>query len=91
MKTFLDRLGVFRLLNLGVAEYLGLETSVRIQLSNLVAILGIFSNIEYSIFFVIAGAPHYLVMNVIHVLVICSLIYVLYLNTRGRYFFLGFS
>ncbi|TGM74076.1 sensor histidine kinase [Leptospira mtsangambouensis] len=87
MKTFLDRLGVFRLLNLGVAEYLGLETSVRIQLSNLVAILGIFSNIEYSIFFAIAGAPHYLVMNVIHVLVICSLIYVLYLNTRGRYFF----
>ncbi|PJZ84204.1 sensor histidine kinase [Leptospira harrisiae] len=87
MKTLLNRWGVYRLLNLGVTDQLGLESSVRVQLSNLVAILGIFSNIEYSIFFVIAGAPYYQIMNIIHIFVICSLIYVLYLNTRQRYFF----
>lgn len=86
MSNLIDKLGIRRLLNLGVTEELSLESSVRVQLSNLVALLGIFSNIQYSIFFVIAGAPHYLLMNVIHVFVIAFLVYVLYLNTRKRYF-----
>lgn len=50
MKAILDRLGIRRLLNLGVTEQLGLEASVRVQLSNLVAFLGIISNIQYSVF-----------------------------------------
>ncbi|TGL40832.1 sensor histidine kinase [Leptospira perdikensis] len=85
MKVLLDRLGIRRLLNLGVTEHLGLESSVRVQLSNLIAVLGIYSNIQYSIFFVIAGAPHYRIMNLIHVCVITSLVFVLYLNIKGKY------
>ncbi|MBM9545899.1 HAMP domain-containing histidine kinase [Leptospira sp. 201903074] len=85
MKALLDRLGIRWLLNLGVTEHLGLESSVRVQLSNLIAILGIFSNIQYSIFFFIAGAPHYQIMNVIHCFVISALVLVLYLNTKERY------
>lgn len=85
MKAIFDRLGIRRLLNLGVTEQLGLESSVRVQLSNLIAFLGIFSNIQYSIFFVIAGAPHYQFMNLIHLIVISLLVLVLYLNTKERY------
>ncbi|MGE8722035.1 sensor histidine kinase [Leptospira terpstrae] len=87
MKAFLGRLGIRWLLNLGVTDHLGLESSVRVQLSNLISILGIFSNIQYSFFFAIAGAPHYLVMNVIHTFVILVLVLVLYLNWKERYSF----
>ncbi|XDD53273.1 sensor histidine kinase [Leptospira sp. WS4.C2] len=85
MKTILERLGIRWLLNLGVTEQLDLESSVRVQLSNLIAFLGIFSNIKYSIFFVIAGAPHYQFMNLIHAIVIALLVFVLYLNTKESY------
>ncbi|MCW7493616.1 HAMP domain-containing histidine kinase [Leptospira sp. 2 VSF19] len=86
MSNLIDKLGIRRLLNLGVTEELSLDSSVRVQLSNLVSVLGIFSNIQYSIFFVIAGAPHYQFMNVIHVMVISLLVFVLYLNTKEKYF-----
>lgn len=85
MKAFLGRLGIRWLLNLGVTDHLGLESSVRVQLSNLISILGIFSNIQYSFFFAIAGAPHYQLMNVIHCFVILVLVLVLYLNWKERY------
>lgn len=85
MKAFLGRLGIRWLLNLGVTDHLGLESSVRVQLSNLISILGIFSNFQYSFFFAIAGAPKYQVMNVIHCFVILVLVLVLYLNWKERY------
>ncbi|GBF41728.1 two component response regulator sensor protein [Leptospira ellinghausenii] len=62
-----------------------LQTSVRVQLANLIAILGILSNIQYSIFFVVAGAPNVWIMNCIHLSVICIFSYILYLNYKERY------
>lgn len=85
MKALLDRLGIRRLLNLGVTKHLGLESSVRVQLSNLIAVLGIFSNIQYSFLFMIAGAPYYQIMNLVHVFVIATLLFVFYLNVKERY------
>ncbi|PJZ44958.1 sensor histidine kinase [Leptospira brenneri] len=85
MKVLLDKLGVRKLLNFGVTEHLGLESSVRVQLSNLIAVLGIFSNIQYSIFFTITKAPYYQVMNFVHSFVIFVFIIVFYFNIKGKY------
>ncbi|TGL87203.1 sensor histidine kinase [Leptospira congkakensis] len=85
MKVILDWLGIRKLLNLGVTEHLGLEASVRVQLSNLIAVLGIFSNIQYSIFFTIAEAPFYQFMNYIHTFVVFVFLVILYLNVKGKY------
>lgn len=85
MKSVIKRIGLRYLLNLGVNNQLDLQTSVRVQLSNLIAILGIVSNIQYSILFTIAGAPNVWIMNVIHFFVICTLSYILYLNQKEKY------
>ncbi|MCW7503323.1 sensor histidine kinase [Leptospira paudalimensis] len=85
MKLVFHKIGLRYLLNLGVNHQLDLQTSVRVQLANLIAILGIFSNIQYSILFVIAGAPNVWIMNCIHLSVICIFSYILYLNFKEQY------
>ncbi|MCW7468098.1 sensor histidine kinase [Leptospira kanakyensis] len=85
MNVLLERLSIRKLLNLGVTEQLGLESSVRVQLSNLIAFLGIFSNVQYSLFFTIAEAPYYQVMNFVHTIVVFVFFMVLYFNLKGRY------
>ncbi|WP_108958884.1 sensor histidine kinase [Leptospira ellinghausenii] len=85
MKLVFRKIGLRYLLNLGVNHQLDLQTSVRVQLANLIAILGILSNIQYSIFFVVAGAPNVWIMNCIHLSVICIFSYILYLNYKERY------
>ncbi|MBL0953194.1 MAG: HAMP domain-containing histidine kinase [Leptospira sp.] len=85
MKLVFHKIGLRYLLNLGVNHQLDLQTSVRVQLANLIAILGIISNIQYSILFVIAGAPNVWIMNCIHLSVICIFSYILYLNFKEQY------
>ncbi|MCW7463376.1 sensor histidine kinase [Leptospira limi] len=85
MKLVFHKIGLRYLLNLGVKHQLDLQTSVRVQLANLIAVLGIFSNIQYSILFVVAGAPNVWIMNCIHLSVICIFSYILYLNFKERY------
>lgn len=85
MKLVFRKIGLRYLLNLGVNHQLDLQTSVRVQLANLIAILGILSNIQYSILFVVAGAPNVWIMNCIHLSVICIFSYILYLNFKERY------
>ncbi|WP_246837987.1 hypothetical protein [Leptospira levettii] len=85
MKLVFQKIGLRYLLNLGVNHQLDLQTSVRVQLANLIAILGILSNIQYSILFVIAGAPNVWIMNCIHLSVITIFSYILYLNFKEQY------
>lgn len=85
MKFVLNQIGLRFLLNLGINNQLDLQTSVRVQLANLVAILGIFSNIQYSILFLIVGAPNVRIMNIIHLFVIVSLSCALFLNLKAKY------
>ncbi|MCW7506380.1 sensor histidine kinase [Leptospira levettii] len=85
MKLVFQKIGLRYLLNLGVNHQLDLQTSVRVQLANLIAILGILSNIQYSILFVIAGAPNVWIMNCIHLSVITVFSYILYLNFKEQY------
>ncbi|TGM33676.1 sensor histidine kinase [Leptospira biflexa] len=85
MKFVFNSNGIRFLLNLGVNNQLDLQTSVRVQLANLIAILGILSNIQYSILFTIAGAPNVWIMNLIHFAVVCTLSYILYLNKKEKY------
>ncbi|TGM75172.1 sensor histidine kinase [Leptospira levettii] len=85
MKLVFQKIGLRYLLNLGVNHQLDIQTSVRVQLANLIAILGILSNIQYSILFVIAGAPNVWIMNCIHLSVITIFSYILYLNFKEQY------
>ncbi|XDD45518.1 sensor histidine kinase [Leptospira sp. WS39.C2] len=85
MKFFVKKFRLRFLLNVGINQQLDLQTSVRVQLANLIAILGILSNLQYSVLFTIAGAPNHVIMNVIHLFVICSLVFILYLNFKEKY------
>ncbi|TGM05057.1 sensor histidine kinase [Leptospira jelokensis] len=85
MKVGLGKLRLRTVLNLGVRKQMDLQTSVRVQLVNLIAVLGIVSNIQYSVLFTYVNAPNFWIMNGIHFSVIITLVYILYLNYKEKY------
>lgn len=85
MKLGLEQIRLRTLLNLGVRGQMDLQTSVRVQLANLIAVLGIVSNLQYSILFTVVGAPNVWLMNAIHMCMVLTFGYILYLNYKEKY------
>ncbi|EOQ87202.1 GHKL domain protein [Leptospira yanagawae serovar Saopaulo str. Sao Paulo = ATCC 700523] len=85
MKIGLEQLRLRTVLNLGVRRQMDLQTSVRVQLVNLIAVLGIVSNLQYSVLFTVVSAPNFWIMNGIHFAVIITFVYILYLNYIEKY------
>ncbi|MDF3818353.1 HAMP domain-containing sensor histidine kinase [Leptospira sp. 96542] len=84
MKLLLTKFGFKKLLNVGVSQHLSIDSSVRVQMSNLMAFLAILANIQYSIlswFFDAPGKETIVTINIIFALLI-SVSYLLNLNAR---------
>lgn len=74
-----------KLLYIGFANDLTVDSLARVQVTNLVTILVILSNFQYSLFFCYFGVPSYLFINILNCTIALFLLYVFFLNHNGKY------